>query len=319
MMNRFAAILALVWVWSEPSLAASPLFTNPELEAHIEAFFAPDRDLADVKFAADEMASPTFHASDAKTELDNLTTKLQAMIPPVSSTKDKLDALRKFIYEAGPWNGNRPFAYDHTDPRGKDLENHILASYMSKREGNCVSMPMLFMFLGNRIGLRLHMALAPYHVLLKLTDDGGKDWNIEATSGGGFSRDSKYRTDLPMTDKAIAKGTYLRALPREQEVAVIATIIAESYLHRKKAREAIVTSGVLLRHFPNSPELLVLQASAYQLILQQEIIPFYQTMSEIPPDIRAYADAMYQRNQEGFAEAEAIGWSENEGNPGVQP
>jgi hypothetical protein len=99
----------------------------------------------------------------------------------------------------------------------------------------------------------------------------------------------------------------------------MATLIAEHFHKQKRPRETIVVSGVLLKHYPNSAELLVLQATAYALILQQEIIPFYQRQSEMPPDVRAFADAMYERNQTVFAEAEAIGWSQNEGKPGVQP
>ena len=54
---------------------------------------------------------------------------------------DKLKAPRQVIYEAGTWNTNRPFVYDHDDPYGHDLRNKLLATYLDTRRGNCGSMP----------------------------------------------------------------------------------------------------------------------------------------------------------------------------------
>jgi hypothetical protein len=64
---------------------------------------------------------------------------------------------------------------------------------------------------------------------------------------------------------------------------------------------------------------LILQGSAYALILREEIVPFYKKQSDMPPDVQEFADTVWQRNKQVFAEAEAIGWRENEGQPGVQP
>jgi hypothetical protein len=111
----------------------------------------------------------------------------------------------------------------------------------------------------------------------------------------------------------------LRALPREQEMALVATILVEHYFKQKMAREVIVAASVLLKHYPNSAQLLIYQGSAYAMILQQEIVPRYKTRGDMPPDVQEFADAVWQRNQEFFQAAEALGWRENEGQPGVQP
>jgi hypothetical protein len=120
-------------------------------------------------------------------------------------------------------------------------------------------------------------------------------------------------------DESIRQGTYLRALPREQEIASVVSVLAEYYFTQKMAREVIITTAVLLKHYPNSAHLLILQGSAYALILREEIVPFYKKQSDMPPDVQEFADAVWQRNKQVFAEAEAIGWRENEGQPGVQP
>jgi regulator of sirC expression with transglutaminase-like and TPR domain len=318
-MRRVAAFVLSLALLAASCSAAPALFSNPDLEAKIEALFAQDRDLADVKFAVDEMVNPNFKAEAGKAELDNWTKMLQALLPDSAQNSDKIAALNKLIYVAGPWNDNRSFAYDQSDPKGTNPERRFLLAYMSSRRGNCVTMPTLLMLLGKRIGLNITMSVAPFHSFNKLYGNDGREWNIEATTNVRVTRTEKYRADFPMTDKAIANGVYMKALNHEETVAYLATFLVEHYIHEKMPREAIVASSVLLKHWPKSSGLLIMQASAYALILRQEIIPFYKHQSEMPPDVRAFADAMYERNQTVFAEAEALGWSENEGKPGIKP
>jgi regulator of sirC expression with transglutaminase-like and TPR domain len=318
-MIKVAAFVLALMALTSNGYAAKTLFTNPVLEAKIETLFRADRDLADVRATVDQIARPDFPAKVTLKQIDDLTTKLKALLPTNPSTSDKLATLKKFIYVSGSWNDNRPFAYDLADPSGKEMRNRILSSYITTRSGNCVSMPTLFVILGNRIGLKLTMAVAPSHEFVKFTDDNGREWNIEATSGAGFARDVKYRTDLPMTDLSVTKGTYMRALSHEETVALMAVVVVEQLLHDKKPKEAVVVIGVLLKHYPNSAELLILQAGAYAMVLDQDISPFYRHNNEMPPDVQAYADAMYQGNQIAFNEALELGYSENHGKPGVQP
>ncbi len=318
-MIRVASSIIGLFFAVAPSFAASSLFTNPALEAKIEALFASGLDLADVKFTVDEMVNPNLKAEYGIAALDVWTSKLRAMLPVAAQTSDKVKALNKLIYIAGPWNQNKPFTYDHTDPNGTRLDHRYLMEYMTARLGNCVTMPTLLMLLGQRIGLNITMAVAPFHSFNKFYTNDGTEYNIEATTNVGFTRDSTYRRNFPMTDKAVANGVYMKALSHDETVAYLATELVEYFVHEKKPREAIVVSAVLLKHWPKSSDLLIMQASAYETILRQEIIPFYHHQSDMPPDVREFADAMYERNQTVFAEAEALGWSENEGKLGVQP
>lgn len=111
-------------------------------------------------------------------------------------------------------------------------------------------MPMLLMILGRRIGLRMTLALAPLHVFVKYTDDRGRVWNLEATSGGGFTRDVWYRHKFSMTEAAVAKGTYLRSLPEDETAAVMASSLVEYLVKEKRPEEAIEAANVILRHYP---------------------------------------------------------------------
>lgn len=116
-----------------------------------------------------------------------------------------------------------------------------------------------------------------------------------------------------MSDKAVASGIYLRALSRKETVAVMASTLVGEFLRSGRPEDAIAVSQVVLRHYPNFATVKVQMGSAYSLILNRDIISRYQRLSDMPPEIRAYADALYYQNQIAFDQAEALGWTERDG------
>jgi regulator of sirC expression with transglutaminase-like and TPR domain len=309
-LSRFLTALLLLSI----SAAVSPVSADDTtLAENIELLFAPERDLADVKLAVDAIANPATDVAAERKAIDDLTSALQQMAAGSRTSLEKLTMLRRFVYESGQWNNYRPFAYDMADPLGKNPANRQMAKYVSSRLGNCVTMPQLFMILGQRIGLDMTLSLAPLHSFVKFTDDEGRQWNLEATSGAGFTRDLWYRKNLPMTDKAVSSGIYLRPLSREETVAAVASTLVGEFLNNGHPEDAIAVSQVILRHFPNFAMVKVQMGSAYSLILNRDIISRYQRLSDMPPEIRAYADGLYQQNLSAFAQAEALGWTERDG------
>lgn len=288
-------------------------FSDPTLEAKLEALFTQGRDLADIKFAVDVLNEPTVDIGAAADSLDQLTITLRNMAANSKTSEAKLITLKRFVFESGLWNDNRPFTYDMEDPLGKRPENRYLHNYLISRRGNCITMPVLFMILGQRIGLDLTLAEAPLHLLVKYKDDSGKVWNLEATSGAGFARDSHYRKELPMTDKAVEAGTYLRALSKEEVTAIMASFLVEHFMKTGRYEEAIIAANVILRHHPRFAYVLVHKGSAYSQILSRDILAKYKGESEMTPDVKAYADMLYRENQSAFAEAEALGWTQKDG------
>src|SRR6266571_525499 len=126
------------------------------------------------------------------------------MAGPSPSNRAKLTAIRRYIYESGDWNDRRPFQYDMTDPKGQKLSNRLLASYLDTRRGNCITMPILFLILADRMHLPVALSRAPLHFFIKYIDDVTvQTVNLETTSGGYPARDSWIREQMPMTYQAI--------------------------------------------------------------------------------------------------------------------
>ncbi|RYG99572.1 MAG: hypothetical protein EON58_03490 [Alphaproteobacteria bacterium] len=280
--------------------------------AATEALFDASRDLLDVKLSVDAMVNPSSKTDAVRSEVEKMAAQITAMAGKDADSATKLVTLKRYLYETGAWNDNKPFEYDLNDPLGTNPANRLLQHYLTARRGNCITMPILFAVLGERIGLNMTLAEAPLHVFVKYTDDGGKLWNLEPTSGGGFTRDEWYRRKLPMSDLAVTNGVYLRALSHHEAVAVIASFLVEHEIGNGQFENALTISNVLLRHYPNFAYGLVKQGSAYSAILRRELAA-YKRMEDIPTDLKANADWWYERNIEAFAKAEALGWRPQDG------
>jgi Transglutaminase-like superfamily len=312
-MKRFLSAILSALLWMTSAVANDTSVTPEQRDAQVEALFTPGRDLFDVKLAVDALVDPSADTASIRAQMDELVATLLPMAAGVRGDHNKLKVLRKFLYESGPWNGNKPFAYDMTDRFGKKLENKQIGTYLRTRLGNCVSMPILVTILGRRMGLKMTLALAPFHTFVKFSDETGREWNLEATSGAGYTRDLWVRKENPMSDVAVAKGTYLRALSDEEAKAELATLLIEDDMIKGRFSQAAVTSTVILRHFPTLVSAMIWRGSALARILDRDILPHYQTRREMPPDVQAFADNLYTQNRLDFAAAEALGWTENEG------
>lgn len=158
---------------------------------------------ADAKLVVDRLIDPSTDANAVHRELDRWGQAVRANVPENPTARQVLDALLKTLYEPGPWNQHRPFTYDLDDPLGRNPASKRLATYLVTRKGNCVSMPILVVILGQRLGLRVALTTAPHHVMVKFADDMQQAWlNVEATNGS-FKYDSSYERETGITEKAV--------------------------------------------------------------------------------------------------------------------
>jgi len=298
------------------SLAAQAIeFHNAQLETQVEALFTAGRDAAEIKLTIDHMVEPGVDVEASLKIIDGMAADIERMRAAAGATTDfdKLAVLRRYLYKPGPWNDGKVFAYDRVDPLGKRPETRLLSYYLKARQGNCVSMPTLMMVLGNRMGLKMTLALAPWHNLVKFTDSEGREWNLEATSGGGFTRESHYRKLMPdINDDAVKNGVYLCGLPREELIATtVSGMLVTQLIEQGRLEDAMAVSDRLLRHAPDSVPLKLTRASILTLFIKRDVASRYTTMDEIPPDVLAYANDLYRQNKAAFDEAEALGWRDS--------
>ncbi|MGY0556523.1 MULTISPECIES: transglutaminase family protein [unclassified Lysobacter] len=300
------------WVLGVLLASVAPFACAADLAPLRVLFQLPDNrvDYAATKLTVDRLIDPSTDVAAVRRQLDQWESAVRGNVPTNPTARQVLDALLKTLYEPGAWNQGRPFTYDLSDPLGKNPTNKQLATYLATRKGNCVSMPILIVILGQRFGLPVALATAPNHVMVKFADDTQQAWlNVEATAGG-FKYDSSYEHETGISEQAIENGLYLRPLTPREGAGVIASSLMEHYGAKKDGDALMAVAELALEANPRDPVALVWKANAYYLQLQQRYASKYPNVADIPPAQIADYQRLSRENLAWFAKAEALGWSQ---------
>jgi hypothetical protein len=116
----------------------------------------------------------------------------------------------------------QPFSegeYNATDSR-----NLFIHGPLNGHGGTCVTMPVLYIAVGRRLGYPLKLVRAHQHFFARWDDPGGERFNIECTCYGFHAcDDNHYLTrPKPIPPALLDKGVYLKSLkPREEMAAFL--------------------------------------------------------------------------------------------------
>lgn len=268
-------------------------------------------DLAKIKLTIDTMIDPTVDIDAGLKQIDDMAAQVRAMLRGFPSSNERLQALRTYLYEKGPWNVYQSYGYDFDDPLGKNIRNKLLLNYIASRKGNCVTMPLLFVILGQRLGLDVTISTAPLHLFVKYTDpETGTTYNLEDTSGAKPARDVWIRQQNPMTDEAIANGLYMQKLSKRETAAVMATVLTEYFAHRQEHEKVIALSDVVLAHYQKDVASMLWKGGTYARLVKRDFVSKYPMPKLIPPEKYGYFKYLEDQNRFWFAKAEALGWRE---------
>jgi regulator of sirC expression with transglutaminase-like and TPR domain len=246
--------------------------------------------------------------SSAPATVARLVDAARQMAGPEPTDAYKLAAVRKAIYGTGGWNYNRPFTYDLADPLGQQVSSKMLSTYIRTRKGNCVSMPVLFLIVADRIGLKVRLAAAPLHLFVRYTDSAGVDHNLEATSGGHEAAADLYRRKMPMSERAIRSGLYMRTLTKRETIAQMAASVLDFLMAGRRYQEAADVADPMLAVNPRDAYALVKRSSAMGEMLKGEFQDKYPVSALIPPALRPRYAMLAAANDKAFRDAQALGW-----------
>lgn len=112
-----------------------------------------------------EDAYPGLDIEKYVTELERLALRLRSRLPPSAGAEEKLIALNQFLFDDLGYTGN---AEDYYDPR-----NSYLNDVIDRRTGIPITLGVIYMELGRRIGLPLEGVSFPGHFLVRLRIRGG--------------------------------------------------------------------------------------------------------------------------------------------------
>lgn len=317
-LSQFFAVILLLVILGLSTVRAE-MVPGADMESvreaqHIDTLLGqPEKamDLARVKLTIDKMIDPSIDVEAWVRKIDEMAAQVRTMLRPSPPSAERLQALQRYIYEKGAWNDFQSFGYDFDDPLGSNIHNKLLPNYIKSRKGNCVTMPVLFVILGQRLGLDVTLSTAPLHLFVKYTDpDSGVTYNLETTSGAKPARDVWIRQQNPMTDEAIANGLYMQKLSKRESAAVMATTLSEYFVQEQTHEKVIAISDVILAHYPKEVGSMLRKGSAYGRLASTQFMRKYPRPNLIPLEERGYFEYLGGQNRLWFAKAETLGWRE---------
>jgi regulator of sirC expression with transglutaminase-like and TPR domain len=306
--STIAALFWVVLVLASPEVHAQrvkhPYESNFEIVRAILQQPESQMDLANIKLTIDKLIDPATDKAAVLKQLDDMTAEIRASFPFGASNLAKFKTLRDYLYQPPLLSGRRPFVYDLKDdlnPKAK-----LLSVYLATRKGNCISMPLLFVILGQKLEIPVTITTAPAHLYVKFRGDNGNWYGVETTSGGGWANDDWQKKQIPrLTDKAIANGIYLQPLTKKETAVVIADSLLEHYenQHSVEANKARVKLALLqIDHYPKNVVAMVHMYFGYRELRQQLFVERYPKPSDIPRELwpqfeQIEGDSMYWGNK----------------------
>jgi len=146
---------------------------------------------------------------------------------------------------------NKERVRDVNFTHSKDLFIHGIID--DPNGGTCVSMPVLYVAVGRRLGYPLYLVLAKAHVFARWDRaERGERFNIEG-AGEGFSSypDEHYRAwPMRLTEADLASGGYLKSLPPAEELALFLATRGHCLLDTGRATEAFEAYAAAQRLAP---------------------------------------------------------------------
>lgn len=244
-------------------------------------------DLAEIKLSIDALIDPSTDKAALAAQLEGMASEVRALFPADASNLMRFKVLRDYLYRPPPDSGRKPFLYNFDDDRNPRAK--LMSVYLATQRGNCISMPLLFAILAQKLSIPITTATAPSHLYLMFRADNGAWFGVEATNGGGWTNADWQKQSFPnLTQRAIESGLYLQPLTLRETAAVVTESLLENYEAQGTiaADEARIRLGALIHeHYPMSVPAMGHSYHAYEALRRRVFEDKYAQPRDIPPDM----------------------------------
>ncbi len=230
-------------------------------EAQLQALANLPEEQIDIGRVALILASEAYPGLDIprySAQLDAMVADIRRLTGSSHDPDYRIRAMNTYLYlDTG-------FHYDQDDQNAKQPKNRFLNGILETKAGSCVTLPLLYQALAQRLGYPVYPVAAPQHLFLRYVDRRQKMQNIEATSGGGFSTDDEYAEVLEISAQGIKSGTYLKTMTYRQ---LLGDLIAGNGYHWTTQRDyhrAVRYFQLALQLNPTNAETYAMLGQAYR-------------------------------------------------------
>ena len=170
--------------------------------------------------------------------------RLQGDLPDASET---IAALNQVLFAEEGLRGNRDGYYD---PR-----NSFVNDVLERRLGIPITLSLIYMEVGQRVGFPLFGVGMPGHFLLKHYDVDGRETLIDPFAEGRILSlaDCQHRLDEIYSGQMLLQPEFLLAVSRRQILTRVLNNLKNIYLSTRNFKKALAIVDLILAIYPRSP------------------------------------------------------------------
>ena len=154
-----------------------------------------------------------------------------------------------------------PIKYDLDDYKSeKHFDSHFVTKLMKSGSGQCMSMPLYYLVLAEKIGAKAYLAYSPHHSFIKIQDNDGTWYNLELTCNAVLS-DAHYMNSSYIKAEAIRNRIYLEPMDKKEVVAQMLTELAHGYYEKYGLDNFYLNcANTAIKHSSNQLNPLIMKA-----------------------------------------------------------
>jgi regulator of sirC expression with transglutaminase-like and TPR domain len=191
---------------------------------------------------------PEVNVESYVARVDELARSAASRIADIGDPRDVIAALNHALFRDAGIQGDREAYYD---PR-----NSFINEVLDRRLGIPITLALIYMEVGRRLGFPLFGVGMPGHFLLKHYDIDGSETIIDCFNGGDIlsAQDCQRRLDEIYSGQMTLRPEFLFAVSRRQMLTRILNNLKTFYLSARNFRKALPIVDLLLVIYPRSPE-----------------------------------------------------------------
>lgn len=191
-------------------------------------------DVATVALTLAKEIYPDINVAEYSAKIDALAEKVRRLTRGTQDPDQRIRCLNTVILLHEKFQGTRELA------SARESERYYLNRVLDTQQGNCVSMPMLYIAVSQRLGWPVYLVHVPDHSFVRYVDPSLKEQNIETTSNGGYVPDEEYVKDFHVSAKGRKSGAYLRTLSYREMIGDLVAINGITHGRRGLTEKSIV-------------------------------------------------------------------------------
>ena len=208
---------------------------SPRLDS-VQDFLGLPEEKIDIGFDALVLAKEIYSDIDVaaySAKIDALADRVRQCAGGGQDPDRRVRCLNTVIFLNEKYRGSRDAVFT------RDPQYFYLNRLLDTKLGNCFTMPLLYVAVGQRLRWPIYPVSMPDHYFVRYVDPAFHEQNIEATSGGAYVTNERYAKDFLVSKTGRRKGTYLRTMTYREFLGSLVGHMAVKHARSENMDKAI--------------------------------------------------------------------------------